>query len=116
MMTALLCGMRPADATKDDTTPPALVSSSRTTANTITLVYNETLASTAPTVAAFTIHTPLGNITPVAVAVSGATVVITAASALGVNLTLDYVPPALNPIRDVAGNVASSFTGRTITI
>ena len=55
---------------------------------------------------------------PDAVAVSGRTVTLTLAAAVGASdtVTLDYTKPASNPVQDVHGNDAATFSGQAVSV
>ena len=81
---------------------------------TLRLLYDEALdPASQPAASAYTLA-PGGN--PTMVAISGSTVTLTFASAPaeGATVTLAYAAPALNPVKDAAGNPAPAFTGLTV--
>ncbi|MDP1558669.1 MAG: SwmB domain-containing protein [Nitrosomonas sp.] len=86
-----------------------------------TLVFNETLSTTATTPAladfAVGIKGGSGSIAVNAVQVTGSTVVLTLGRApvTGETFTVSYTAGA-NPVKDVAGNAASSFTNQDIVV
>ena len=81
---------------------------------TLRLLYDEALdPASQPAASAYTLA-PGGN--PSMVAIAGSTVTLTFASAPaeGATVTLAYAAPALNPVKDAAGNPAPAFTGLTV--
>ena len=96
-----------------DAVPPG-VKSVTMQATTLRLLYDEALdPASRPAASAYTLA-PGGN--PSMVAISGSTVTLTFASAPaeGATVTLAYAAPALNPVKDAAGNPAPAFTGLTV--
>ena len=96
-----------------DTVTPALLGAAATD-TTLALRYSEPLDETsAPAPGAFTV-TPARTVT--AVAVAGDTVTLTLAAAVtpGDAVTLSYVVPRRNPLRDLAGNAAAALSGRAV--
>ena len=100
----------------DDMTAPAL--SEATVENAVlTLTYNEALdEASAPANSAFTVQVAGAARTVDNVAVKGTRVTLTLASAasLGQAVTVSYVKPQDNPIRDVAGNNAIALTNEMV--
>ena len=100
-----------------DTTAPAL-SSATVNGTTLVLTYNEALDDTStPAASDFEVTVASSDVTVNNVAVSGATVTLTLATAAahGDTVTLDYTPPASGAIQDAAGNDAASLTDRSVT-
>ena len=96
-----------------DADPPG-VKSVTMQETTLRLLYDEALdPASRPAASAYTLA-PGGN--PTMVAISGSTVTLTFASAPaeGATVTLAYAAPALNPVKDAAGNPAPAFTGLTV--
>ena len=100
----------------DDMTAPAL--SEATVENAVlTLTYNEALdEASVPTNSAFTVQVAGAARTVDNVTVKGTRVTLTLASAvsLGQSVTVSYVKPQDNPIRDVAGNDAIALTNEMV--
>lgn len=99
-----------------DTTAPVRQSATINGA-TLTLAYNEALASAAPAASSFSLVLNGGTaVAPTNVAVSGQNVVLTFATAAlqGQTATLSYAP-GTNPIRDAAGNAAVAFSAVSVT-
>ena len=100
----------------DDMTAPAL--SEATVENAVlTLTYNEALdEASVPANSAFTVQVAGAARTVDNVAVKGTRVTLTLASAvsLGQSVTVSYVKPQDNPIRDVAGNDAIALTNEMV--
>ncbi len=83
----------------------------------LTLTYSEPLNATAPANSAFTVNLDGGNgANPAGVSISGTEVELTlgAAVELGQDVTLSYQAPITNPIQDLSGAKAASFTSRTV--
>ena len=81
------------------------------------LLYDEALdAGSVPAVTAYTLTADSAQSHPVSVDVADRTVTLTFASAPaeGATVTLAYTAPALNPVKDAAGNPAPAFTGLTV--
>ncbi len=103
-----------------DTTAPELLSAAVEGA-TLTLDYNEALDETStPPPDAFPVTAGESRHTVDAVVVSGAAVTLTLSGPVsgGVAVTLDYMPPVgadATPVRDLAGNPAAAFRGRSVT-
>jgi len=100
-----------------DVTPP-LLSTAAVDGETLTLTYNEALdAVSAPAAGAFSakVNGVLRSVN--AVQVSGSTVTLTLASAVGAGdtVTVSYAVPGANPVQDVAGNDAAPLTDRAVT-
>ncbi len=100
-----------------DTTPPALLSAE---VNGVTLVlnYNEGLnPASVPSSIDFEVlvNSVARNVTNVAI--SGNRVILTLASAVvnGDTVTISYGVPGINPIRDIAGNLAFALIGQSVT-
>ena len=96
-----------------DADPPG-VKSVTMQETTLRLLYDEALdPASQPAASAYTLA-PGGN--PTMVAISGSTVTLTfaPAPAEGATVTLAYAAPALNPVKDAAGNPAPAFTGLTV--
>ena len=96
-----------------DADPPG-VKSVTMQETTLRLLYDEALdPASRPAASAYTLA-PGGN--PSMVAIVGSTVTLTFASAPaeGATVTLAYAAPALNPVKDAAGNPAPAFTGLTV--
>ncbi|MCY3537006.1 MAG: SwmB domain-containing protein, partial [Cyanobacteria bacterium MAG IRC3_bin_20] len=104
-----------------DTTAPSL-SSAEGSNTTLTLTYDEALdAGSVPAGAAFTVKVNgtaanLASNNPVAV--SGSTVTLTLAGAVGIGktVTVSYAVPTANPVQDSAGNAAAGFTDQSVTV
>ena len=97
-----------------DAVPPGLVLPVTMQATTLRLLYDEALdPASRPAASAYTLA-PGGN--PSMVAIAGSTVTLTFASAPaeGATVRLAYAAPALNPVKDAAGNPAPAFTGLTV--
>jgi hypothetical protein len=97
-----------------DVTPPSISSIATNTAGTqATITFSETLANVVPSGSDFSAS---GGKTVTAVSLSGTAVTITYSSAYatGATITLSYTP-GTNKIQDLAGNLASSFSGVTVT-
>ena len=97
-----------------DADPPGLVLPVTMQGTTLRLLYDEALdPASRPAASAYTLA-PGGN--PSMVAIAGSTVTLTFASAPaeGATVTLAYAAPALNPVKDAAGNPAPAFTGLTV--
>lgn len=108
-----------------DVTAPGLQSAAVNTAGTtLTLTYNEALGATTAVAGDFTVNVGSATRTVSSVAVSGSTVVLTLASAVGQgeSVTVAYVAPASsalttnNAIQDSVGNDAVSFTSTAIAV
>ena len=85
--------------------------------NTVTLAYNEALDErSVPTTSAFTVTVGGATATPDAVRLSGRTATLSLASRVAHDqtVTLSYTP-GTRPLRDVAGNPAPAFSGRSVT-
>ena len=81
------------------------------------LLYDEALdAGSVPAVTAYTLTADSAQSHLVSVDVADRTVTLTFASAPaeGATVTLAYAAPALNPVKDAAGNPAPAFTGLTV--
>ena len=97
----------------DDVTPPAL-SGATVEGRELTLVYGETLdEDSVPAPSVWTVVVDSAERAVTAVAVRGARVTLTLASAVesGQTVTVSYDKPAAGPVRDEAGNPAASLTG-----
>jgi uncharacterized repeat protein (TIGR02059 family) len=108
-----------------DVTAPVLQSGAVNTAGTtLTLTYSEALGSTTAADSTFTVNVGGSSRSVAGVAVSGSTVVLTLASAVGQGqaVTVAYAAPASsalttnNAIQDSSGNDAVSFTFTAITV
>lgn len=108
-----------------DVTAPGLQSAAVNTAGTtLTLTYNEALGATTAVAGDFTVNVGSATRTVSSVAVSGSTVLLTLASAVGQgeSVTVAYVAPASsalssnNAIQDSVGNDAVSFTASAVTV
>jgi len=108
-----------------DLTSPILQSGAVDAAGTsLTLTYDEALGSTTAAASTFTVNVAGSARTVSGVAVSGSTVVLTLASAVGQGqaVTVAYAAPASsalttnNAIQDSSGNDAVSFTSTAITV
>ena len=98
---------------KVDTTKPSLESASAMD-TALTLTFSEELNTTAPANTAFTVKVDGGTgVNPTAVSISGSVVTLTLASAVtaGQTVTVSYTKPSTNPIKDLSGKEADSFTG-----
>ena len=83
----------------------------------LTLRFDEALdTASEPAASAFSVSVAGSTATVSAVAVSGDTVTLTLASAVsrGQAVTLGYTVPAVNPIRDIAGNDAGSLSAVSV--
>ncbi|MYE20958.1 MAG: leucine-rich repeat protein [Synechococcus sp. SB0662_bin_45] len=113
----------PADLSSNDpdTTAPSL-SSAEGSNTTLTLTYDEALAAgSVPAGTAFTVKvngTAVNLATSNPVAVSGSTVTLTLAGAVGIGktVTVSYAAPTANPVQDSAGNAAAGFTDQSVTV
>ena len=97
-----------------DAVPPGLVLPVTMQATTLRLLYDEALdPASRPAASAYTLA-PGGNPSMVAIAGSTVTLTFATAPAEGATVTLAYTAPALNPVKDAAGNPAPAFTGLTV--
>ena len=99
-------------AQKVDTMKPSLESASAMD-TALTLTFSEELNTTAPATMAFTVKVDGGTgVNPTAASISGSVVTLTLASAVtaGQTLTVSYTKPSTNPIKDLSGKAADSFT------
>ena len=97
-----------------DADPPGLVLPVTMQATTLRLLYDEALdPASRPAASAYTLA-PGGNPSMVAIAGSTVTLTFATAPAEGATVTLAYTAPALNPVKDAAGNPAPAFTGLTV--
>ena len=112
-------------STVDQTAPVLQSGAVNTAGTTLTLTYNETLGSTTAAASTFTVNVAGSARSVSGVAVSGSTVVLTLASAVGQSqaVTVAYVAPSPasalttnNAIQDSSGNDAVSFTSTAITV
>ena len=97
---------------KVDTTKPSLESASAMD-TALTLTFSEELNTTAPANTFFTVKVDGGSgVNPTAVSISGSVVTLTLASAVtaGQTVTVSYTKPSTNPIKDLSGKAADSFT------
>ena len=107
-----------------DQTPP-VYSSSALAANglTLTLTYNETLGTTAPLASAFEVTANASAVSVSSVTISGSTVRLTLASAIGSgkSVTVAYTAPTVNTAttntatQDTAGNDAVTLAASSVT-
>ena len=101
-----------------DAVPPGLVLPVTMQATTLRLLYDEALdPGSEPGTSAYTVAATVGsNPTVSMVSVEGSTVTLTLSAAPddGATVTLAYAAPALNPVKDAAGNPAPGFTGLTV--
>ncbi|MYK91572.1 MAG: leucine-rich repeat protein, partial [Synechococcus sp. SB0669_bin_8] len=104
-----------------DITAPSL-SSAEGSNTTLTLTYDEALdTGSVPAGAAFTVKvngTAVNLATSNPVAVSGSTVTLNLAGAVGIGktVTVSYAAPTANPIQDSADNAAAGFTDKAVTV
>ena len=96
-----------------------VVTAARVDGDELTLTFAEDLdTGSKPAASAFTVYVDGGaGANPSSVdTVSGKTVTMTLSAAVtsGQTVTLDYAPPATNPLQDESGIDAPSFTGRTV--
>ena len=114
----------PLPAHKVDTTKPMLASAT-VSGTTMTLVFSEDLNTTAPALSAFSGKKTPNNSAETALtftgtpSISGRTVTLTLASSSSVSASdgdvkVSYTKPSNNPIRDLRGNEADSFTDRAV--
>ena len=97
-----------------DADPPGLVLPVTMQATTLRLLYDEALdPASRPAASAYTL-VPGGNPSMVAIAGSTVTLTFATAPAEGATVRLAYTAPALNPVKDAAGNPAPAFTGLTV--
>ena len=104
-------------ADDDDTTAPAL-SAATVESDTMVLTYDEPLDQTSvPAADAFSVAVAGTDRGVDAVAVAGARVALTLASAVSVGdtVTVSYAVPASGSIRDRAGNAAAGLSDQTVT-
>lgn len=100
-----------------DTSAPTL-SSAVVNGASLVLTYNEALNNTAPAPTAYSISGAGGvTQTPSAVSISGSAATLTLATPAvsGNTVSVSYVVPGSNPIRDTAGNPAAALTGQAVT-
>ena len=107
-----------------DQTPP-VYSSAALAANglTLTLTYNETLGTTAPLASAFEVTANASAVSVSSVTISGSTVRLTLASAIGSgkSVTVAYTAPTVNTAttntatQDTAGNDAVTLAASSVT-
>ncbi|CAI6087571.1 Ig-like domain-containing protein [Cohnella sp. JJ-181] len=100
----------------NDTTPPSLTGAT-VTGNSVVLSYNEgLLTSSVPPKSSFSVLVGGSAAEITGVAVNNNTVTLTLASTVMPNqtVTVTYIPGS-TPIKDLAGNAASLFTGYSIT-
>ena len=103
-------------AHKSDTQKPAL-DEAEVDESTLSMFFTEDLNTTAPANSAFTVKVDGGTgANPTAVSISGSTVTLTLASPVtqGQTATVSYAKPSANPIKDLTGKEADSFTDRTV--
>lgn len=109
--------------TRDTTEPSFTNGSIAANGRTVTLNFDETLGSTSAPASAYRVTATAVHHTPTAVTVSGSSVQLTLPVTLegSATATVSYTAPASNngtsnaALQDVAGNDASSFTGRPLT-
>lgn len=110
---------------EDDTTAPVLQSGAvNSTGTSLTLTYSEALNATTAPGSTFTVTVGGSSRTVSEAIVSGSTVVLTLASAVGQGqtVTVAYAAPASsalttnNAVQDTSGNDAVSFTSSAITV
>lgn len=100
-----------------DTTAPS-VSSASVNGSSLTITFNESLGtSSVSSASSFTVKVDGNTRTVNSVSISGSTVTLTLSSAVtsSQTVTVDYTVPGTNQIKDVAGNSAAGFTGRSVT-
>ena len=98
-----------------DTTAPVLQSVATNAAGTlISLTYNEALSNTSIPAAGDFTFAPAKTISVFSVAGSVVTLSVSTAFIAGETITLDYAV-GTNPIQDVEGNDAASFSGEAVT-
>ena len=101
---------------KVDTTKPSLEEAEVDEA-TLSLFFSEELNTTAPANTDFTVSVDGGTgANPTAVSISGSVVTLTLAAAVTQDqtATVSYAKPSTNPIKDLSGKEADSFTDRTV--
>ena len=101
-----------------DVVPPTL-DTAAVNGDTLTLTYDEALdEDSVPAVSAFTVREGGTPATVSTVAVSGMTVTLTLSASVAVGfmspVTVSYTKPGTNPVQDVAGNEADSFTDEPV--
>ena len=107
------------DVRPKDTNQPT-VSSAEVDGTELTITFNENLdTGSVPAPGDFnvTVGGARRNVASGGVAINGATVTLTLASAVTSTdtVTLAYTQPSANPLQDPAGNAVADFTGRTVT-
>ena len=101
---------------KVDTMKPALEEAEVDEA-TLSLFFSEELNTTAPANTDFTVSVDGGTgANPTAVSISGSVVTLTLAAAVTQDqtATVSYAKPSTNPIKDLSGKEADSFTDRNV--
>lgn len=104
-----------------DTTAPALASgtapSLAANGTTLTLTFDEALASATPPASAFTIVAGGSAVSVSSVANSGSTSVLTLGTAVaqGTTVTVAYTAPQSGGLQDAAGNLTATFTAQAVT-
>ena len=101
---------------KVDTTKPSL-EEAEVDDTTLELIFSEELNTTAPASSAFTVKVDAGTGTnPTAVAIAGRVATLTLASGVGPEqtATVSYSKPSANPIKDLSGKEADSFTDHAV--
>ena len=101
---------------KVDTTKPSLEEAEVDEA-TLSLFFSEELNTTAPANTDFTVSVDGGTgANPTAVSISGSVVTLTLAAAVTQDqtATVSYAKPSTNPIKDLSGKEADSFTDRNV--
>ena len=104
-------------ATKLDVDARVLKRSSATVnGNKLVLTFNNNLDRySVPVASAFTVNT--GSPSVSSIAFSGKTATLTLASAVteGATVTLSFIQPTINKLKDTSGNAAASFSGISVT-
>lgn len=98
----------------DETAP--VLQSATSTSNTITLTYNETLATTTPATADYTISINGTTVNPSSVTIGTTTVTLELSSTIyqGDTVTISYTAGA-NPVEDTSGNNAVNLSNQSVT-
>ena len=100
-----------------DTTAPELDSAEMSSSSVLVLRYDSHLDTTStPATSAFTVTAAGATVTVRYVSVGGSRVALTLDATVvpGQSVAISYMPPSINPIQDLAGNVAGAFTNETV--
>lgn len=99
-----------------DTIPPSFVSASvsNTTPSTVSITFNETLASVTPAASSFTVSGS-HSVTAVAVSGTGVNLTVSPAVASGESITVSYTQPGTSKLQDASANAVASFGPSAIT-